>query len=52
MGPALGPTLGGILTHYFGWESVFYVNIPIGIATILLTYRYLSSLRDKPRSQT
>jgi len=51
MGPALGPTLGGILTHYFGWESVFYVNIPIGIATILLTYRYLSFLRDKPRSK-
>jgi DHA2 family multidrug resistance protein len=51
MGPALGPTLGGILTQYFGWESVFYVNIPIGIATILLTYRYLSFLRDKPRSK-
>src|SRR6202012_743548 len=51
MGPALGPTLGGILTHYFGWESVFYVNIPLGIATILLTYRYLSFLRDKPRSK-
>ncbi len=51
MGPALGPTLGGILTQYFGWESVFYVNIPIGITTILLTYRYLSFLRDKPRSK-
>jgi MFS transporter, DHA2 family, multidrug resistance protein len=51
MGPALGPTLGGVLTHYFGWESVFYVNIPIGIATILMTYRYLSFLRDKPRSK-
>ncbi|HEV3326498.1 MAG TPA: DHA2 family efflux MFS transporter permease subunit [Puia sp.] len=47
MGPALGPTLGGILTHYFGWESVFYVNIPLGILTILLTFRYLSFLRDR-----
>jgi DHA2 family multidrug resistance protein len=51
MGPALGPTLGGILTHYFGWESVFYVNIPLGILTILLTFRYLSFLRDKPRTR-
>ena len=51
MGPALGPTLGGVLTHYFGWESVFYVNIPIGIATILLTFRYLSFLRDKPTTK-
>lgn len=53
MGPALGPTLGGVLTHYFGWQSVFYVNIPIGIITILLTFRYLSFLRGsqttKPR---
>src|SRR5580692_6025239 len=52
MGPALGPTLGGILTHYFGWESVFYVNIPIGIATILLTYRYLNFLRDRTWTPT
>jgi DHA2 family multidrug resistance protein len=51
MGPALGPTLGGILTHYFGWESVFYVNVPIGIATILLTFRYLPFLRDRPRTR-
>lgn len=48
MGPALGPTLGGVLTQYFGWESVFYVNIPIGIATILMTYRYLTFLCDRP----
>jgi DHA2 family multidrug resistance protein len=47
MGPALGPTLGGVLTHYFGWESVFYVNIPIGIATFIMSYRYLNFLRDR-----
>jgi len=47
MGPALGPTLGGVLTQYFGWESVFYVNIPIGIVTIIMTYRHLNFLRDR-----
>jgi MFS transporter, DHA2 family, multidrug resistance protein len=52
MGPALGPTLGGVLTHYFGWESVFYVNIPIGIVTILMTYRYLNFLRDRTWTPT
>jgi MFS transporter, DHA2 family, multidrug resistance protein len=51
MGPALGPTLGGILTHYFGWQSVFYVNIPLGILTILLSFRYLSFLRGQPRTR-
>jgi len=50
MGPALGPTLGGVLTHYFGWESVFYVNIPIGIVTIIMTYRHLNFLRDRTRT--
>lgn len=49
MGPALGPTLGGVLTHYFGWQSVFYVNIPIGILTILLSMRYLRFLRTQPK---
>ncbi len=52
MGPALGPTLGGVLTHYFGWESVFYVNIPIGIATIIMSYRYLNFLRDRTWTPT
>ncbi len=51
MGPALGPTLGGVLTHYFGWQSVFYVNLPIGIVTILLTFRYLSFLRGQPTTR-
>jgi DHA2 family multidrug resistance protein len=51
MGPALGPTLGGVLTHYFGWQSVFYVNIPIGILTMLLSFRYLRFLRTQPRER-
>lgn len=48
MGPALGPTLGGVLTHYFGWPSVFYINIPIGLATLCMNYRYLGFLRTIP----
>ena len=51
MGPALGPTLGGLLTQYFGWQSIFYVNIPIGIATILLTVKYLDYLKKEPVSK-
>lgn len=51
MGPALGPTLGGVLTHYFGWQSVFYVNIPIGVVTILMTMRYLRFLQAQPRTR-
>jgi EmrB/QacA subfamily drug resistance transporter len=34
IGLSLGPFIGGILTGYFGWESIFLVNVPIGIFTI------------------
>lgn len=36
-GAALGVLLGGVLTSDFGWEWVFYVNVPIGIAVIVLS---------------
>ncbi|RXK85782.1 MDR family MFS transporter [Filimonas effusa] len=48
MGPALGPTLGGVLTQYLGWESIFYVNVPIGFIAIILNSRYLGFLRKQP----
>jgi len=35
-GLSLGPFLGGILTENFGWRSIFYINVPIGIVAITL----------------
>jgi EmrB/QacA subfamily drug resistance transporter len=40
-GLSLGPFIGGILTDHFGWPAIFLVNVPIGIATILLTLAYV-----------
>ncbi|MGE0849127.1 MAG: MFS transporter [Hyphomicrobiaceae bacterium] len=37
-----GPVAGGLLTHYFGWRSVFLVNLPLGIIAVLLTLRLAS----------
>jgi EmrB/QacA subfamily drug resistance transporter len=34
---AVGPLVGGALTDAFGWEWIFFVNVPIGIAAIVLT---------------
>lgn len=36
LGTALGPTIGGVLTQYFSWHAIFYINIPVGIAAVLL----------------
>ncbi|PQA59972.1 MDR family MFS transporter [Siphonobacter curvatus] len=47
-GPAIGPTLGGLLTEYFGWTSIFYINLPIGILAIALAMRSLKFL-DRSR---
>lgn len=34
LGPVLGPTLGGWLTEHHSWRWVFYINLPLGVATI------------------
>ncbi len=34
--PALGPTLGGILTDAFGWQAIFFINLPVGLLCIFL----------------
>ncbi|MEU5190034.1 DHA2 family efflux MFS transporter permease subunit [Streptomyces klenkii] len=34
--PALGPPLGGFLTEHFSWHWLFFVNVPIGAAAVLL----------------
>jgi EmrB/QacA subfamily drug resistance transporter len=42
---AVGPVLGGLLVSGIGWRSVFWVNVPIGIAAILLTWRFVPESR-------
>lgn len=37
--PALGPTLGGYITDNYSWHWIFFINIPIGILSLVLTHR-------------
>jgi len=39
--PILGPVLGGWLTESYSWRWVFYINIPVGIASIVMTKLYI-----------
>jgi EmrB/QacA subfamily drug resistance transporter len=41
----VGPTLGGVLVTYAGWRWIFYVNLPITIAGIVLAFRLVPDLR-------
>jgi len=44
LGSVLGLVLGGFLTSYLGWRSIFWINIPIGIVGIFLSSTYLKEL--------
>jgi MFS transporter, DHA2 family, multidrug resistance protein len=51
--PAIGPTLGGWITDNYSWHWIFFINVPIGILSLILTNRvvedppYLKEIRNK-----
>lgn len=46
-GPALGPTIGGYIVTNWDWRLVFFVNLPIGIAAVVLSYLALRPGKPK-----
>ena len=50
--PTIGPTLGGWITFNYSWRWIFFINLPVGIATLFLVYTvvedppYIKRLRD------
>jgi EmrB/QacA subfamily drug resistance transporter len=46
-GSAVGLILGGVLTQYFSWPWIFFVNVPVGVAAFLLSLRLIPESRDE-----
>jgi EmrB/QacA subfamily drug resistance transporter len=45
IGPLIGPPLGGFITTYFSWHWIFLINVPIGIAGIVLATLFIENVR-------
>jgi EmrB/QacA subfamily drug resistance transporter len=43
--PLIGPPLGGFITTYFHWRWIFWINVPFGIAGVVLATLYLPEIR-------
>jgi EmrB/QacA subfamily drug resistance transporter len=46
-----GPVVGGFLTSYFGWPSIFYINLPIGVALFIWALKVLPHTRGSERQR-
>jgi MFS family permease len=47
IGPMLGPIAGGLIVAYWNWRVIFFLNVPIGIAGLILAYLNLPDYRAK-----
>jgi DHA2 family multidrug resistance protein len=47
--PIMGPTLGGWLTDVISWRWTFYINLPVGILSLVLAMRYVPDTQTKDR---
>lgn len=48
LGLALGPAIGGPLVTTFGWSSAFWINVPVGVAALILAVRVLPTDAGRP----
>lgn len=50
IGPLLGPTVGGLIVHWWTWREIFFVNVPFGLAALWMIRRHMPDYRsDSPR---
>lgn len=49
IGLAAGPVLGGVAVGWLGWQAIFVVNVPVGLAAIAMTLRTIGASRPGPK---
>lgn len=49
---ASGPSIGGIVTEFFNWRYIFFINVPIGFICIILTMKFIKESYDPTASKT
>ncbi|HBV6324890.1 MFS transporter [Klebsiella pneumoniae] len=47
--PIIGPPLGGFITRYASWHWSFFINVPLGLAAIILSLRIIPDIRETER---
>jgi MFS family permease len=52
VGLSLAPFLGGMLTQYLGWRSIFYATVPFGLLVVWITWRYVKEEWADARGET
>lgn len=45
IGPLLGPTIGGLIVHWLPWQTIFFVNVPVGLAALWMIRRHMPDYR-------
>jgi EmrB/QacA subfamily drug resistance transporter len=51
MALAIGPLVGGILTEQINWSWIFFINVPVGIAGIIVSRIFITETRDESEEQ-
>ncbi|MBR1368193.1 MFS transporter [Methanocalculus chunghsingensis] len=49
-GLSLGPVIGGVLTHYLGWQSIFFALVPLCMIVLVMVHRYLDEDWRDPKA--
>jgi EmrB/QacA subfamily drug resistance transporter len=47
IGPLLGPTIGGLIVYWLPWQTIFFVNVPVGLIALWMIRRHMPDYRSE-----